>query len=49
MWRVGGGGRTRTYDLRIMRCAFRRAATWIQSLAFGTNDLIWNRVQSVGA
>jgi hypothetical protein len=38
----GGGGRTRTYDLRIMRCAFGRAATWIQPLAFGTRDLSWN-------
>ena len=46
---IGGGGRTRTYDLRIMRCAFRRAATWIQSLGFGIHDLSWNRVQSVGA
>jgi integrase len=29
---IGGGARTRTYDLRIMRCAFGRAATRIQSL-----------------
>jgi hypothetical protein len=37
---IGGGGRTRTYDLRIMRCSFRRAATRIQSLIVGTGHLI---------
>src|SRR5450432_3621007 len=36
---IGGGGRTRTYDLRIMRCAFRRAATWIQSVTVGRRVL----------
>jgi hypothetical protein len=46
---IGGGGRTRTYDLRIMRCAFRRAATWIQSLAIGPRELARDRVQAVGA
>ena len=33
---IGGGEWTRTTDLRIMRCAFRRAATWIQSFALGS-------------
>ena len=46
---IGGGGWTRTNDLRIMRCASVRAATWIQSLAFGIRDLSWNRMQPVGA
>jgi hypothetical protein len=46
---IGGGGWTRTNDLRIMRCAFGKAATWIQSLAFGIRDLSWSRVQTVSA
>jgi integrase-like protein len=32
---IGGGGWTRTNDLRIMRCTFRGAATRIQSLTDG--------------
>jgi hypothetical protein len=30
--KYGGGGRTRTYELRIMRCTFRGAATWFNHL-----------------
>lgn len=45
----GGGGRTRTSDLRIMRCTFRRAATRIQSLTFGTSHLIRAGALSFGA
>ena len=43
----GGGGRTRTYDLRIMRCTFGGAATWIQSVVVGPTkspDSGWNIV-----
>jgi len=36
---IGGGGRTRTYDLRIMRCGLRRAATRIQPFTVGTGRL----------
>ena len=45
----GGGGRTRTYDLRIMRCTFRRAATWIQSFTFGPSHLIRAGILSFGS
>jgi len=46
---VGRRFRTRTYDLRIMRCTFRRAATWIQQLAVGPSDLKWDQMSSIGA
>jgi len=46
---IGGGGWTRTNDLRIMRCTFRRAATWIQPLAVGPSDLKWDQMSSIGA
>jgi len=45
----GGGGWTRTNDLRIMRCTFRRAATRIQLLTFGTRHLIRDRMCAFGA
>ena len=45
---IGGGGWTRTNDLRIMRCAFRGAATWIQSLPVGSRYLIRGQMRAVG-
>jgi len=45
---IGGGAWTRTTDLRIMRCAFRRAATRIQSLTVGSSDLKWDRTRLIG-
>jgi hypothetical protein len=48
LWTSLGGGRTRTSDLRIMRCGFRWAATRIQALTVGTGHLIWDPALSFG-
>jgi hypothetical protein len=45
---IGGGGWTRTNDLRIVRCTFRRAATWIQSFAVGPYAPIRGRMLAFG-
>ena len=46
--KIGGGAWTRTTDLRIMRCTFRGAATWIQALTFGTGHPNRGVMLSVG-
>jgi hypothetical protein len=46
---IGGGAWTRTTDLRIMRCPFRRAATWIQSFTVGRRHMIRGCMFSFGA
>lgn len=43
--KAGGGGWIRTNDLRIIRCAFRGAATRIQSLTVGYDPLICDDLQ----
>jgi len=46
---IGGGGWTRTNDLRIMRRIFRRAAIWIQSLVVGSDVVIRDKGLAFGA
>jgi|SRR5215472_14450598 len=46
---TGGGGWTRTNDLRIMRRIFRRAAIWIQSLVVGSDVVIRDKGLAFGA
>ena len=45
---IGGGGWTRTSDLRIMRCAFHGAANRIQSLPVGGFALTRGEVLAFG-